>query len=96
VARSHRPYVLTTGTGSGKSLAYIVPIVDALLRGGRAGSSEGHLALSLHRFDTTNLRALADRSVALGSRRAGATRHAVASHDWVAPERGVPGGSRRP
>ena len=26
-------YVLTTGTGSGKSLAYIVPIVDHVLRG---------------------------------------------------------------
>ncbi len=32
VARQGRPYVLTTGTGSGKSLAYIVPIVDAVLR----------------------------------------------------------------
>ncbi|MDN5748756.1 MAG: protein kinase, partial [Pseudonocardia sp.] len=31
-ARSGRSYVLTTGTGSGKSLAYIVPIVDAVLR----------------------------------------------------------------
>lgn len=33
VARSGKSYVLTTGTGSGKSLAYIVPIVDAVLRG---------------------------------------------------------------
>lgn len=31
-AQSGRSYVLTTGTGSGKSLAYIVPIVDAVLR----------------------------------------------------------------
>ncbi len=34
VARSGRPYVLTTGTGSGKSLAYMVPIVDSILRDG--------------------------------------------------------------
>ncbi|HXH26020.1 MAG TPA: DEAD/DEAH box helicase, partial [Vicinamibacterales bacterium] len=34
-ARAGRNYVLTTGTGSGKSLAYIVPIVDAVLRGPR-------------------------------------------------------------
>ena len=32
VARTGNTYVLTTGTGSGKSLAYIVPIVDAVLR----------------------------------------------------------------
>lgn len=41
-ARSGPSYVLTTGTGSGKSLAYIIPIVDRVLRarrkaaGGRA------------------------------------------------------------
>src|SRR6266516_3410085 len=34
VARSGHSYVLTTGTGSGKSLAYIVPIVDYVLRHG--------------------------------------------------------------
>jgi ATP-dependent helicase YprA (DUF1998 family) len=31
-ARDGKSYVLTTGTGSGKSLAYIVPIVDHVLR----------------------------------------------------------------
>jgi ATP-dependent helicase YprA (DUF1998 family) len=35
-ARSGLSYVLTTGTGSGKSLAYIVPIVDSVLRERRA------------------------------------------------------------
>jgi ATP-dependent helicase YprA (DUF1998 family) len=34
-ARAGRNYVLTTGTGSGKSLAYIIPIVDHVLRGDR-------------------------------------------------------------
>ena len=32
IARSGKSYVLTTGTGSGKSLAYIIPIVDQVLR----------------------------------------------------------------
>ena len=32
VSQTQRSYVLTTGTGSGKSLAYIVPIVDHVLR----------------------------------------------------------------
>jgi len=33
-AKETRNYVLTTGTGSGKSLAYLIPIVDRILRGG--------------------------------------------------------------
>lgn len=33
-ARRTASYVLSTGTGSGKSLAYLIPIVDAVLRGG--------------------------------------------------------------
>ncbi|MEU4836852.1 DEAD/DEAH box helicase [Nocardia testacea] len=32
IARSGLSYVLTTGTGSGKSLSYIIPIVDRVLR----------------------------------------------------------------
>ena len=38
-ARAGDNYVLTTGTGSGKSLAYIVPIVDHVLR---EGPRQGH------------------------------------------------------
>jgi ATP-dependent helicase YprA (DUF1998 family) len=34
VPRTGANYVLTTGTGSGKSLSYIVPIVDHVLRRG--------------------------------------------------------------
>ncbi|MHB8190473.1 MAG: DEAD/DEAH box helicase [Ferrimicrobium sp.] len=34
IAKTGANYVLTTGTGSGKSLAYIIPIVDAVLREG--------------------------------------------------------------
>jgi ATP-dependent helicase YprA (DUF1998 family) len=38
VARQGHSYVLTTGTGSGKSLAYLIPIVDKVLRAHAAGS----------------------------------------------------------
>lgn len=34
LARKDEPYVLTTGTGSGKSLSYIIPAVDYVLRHG--------------------------------------------------------------
>lgn len=37
VARRGDSYVLTTGTGSGKSLSYFIPIVDDVLRRKRAG-----------------------------------------------------------
>lgn len=36
-AKEGRSYVLTSGTGSGKSLTYIVPIVDHVLRRGSGG-----------------------------------------------------------
>lgn len=44
-ARAGRPYVLTTGTGSGKSLSYIVPIVDHVLR---RGSGRGIQAIVVY------------------------------------------------
>ena len=44
-ARSGDNYVLTTGTGSGKSLAYIVPIVDHVLR---QGSGKGIQAIVVY------------------------------------------------
>ena len=37
-ARTGHSYVLTTGTGSGKSLAYIIPIVDRVLAAKAAGT----------------------------------------------------------
>ena len=44
-AHQGQHYVLTTGTGSGKSLAYIVPIVDRVLR---SGSGRGIQAIIVY------------------------------------------------
>jgi len=40
-ARSGDNYILTTGTGSGKSLAYMIPVVDEILRGGPGRGIQG-------------------------------------------------------
>lgn len=45
IARTGASYVLTTGTGSGKSLAYMVPIVDRVLR---EGSGQGVRAIVVY------------------------------------------------
>ena len=45
IAAGGHNYVLTTGTGSGKSLAYMVPIVDHVLRG---GSGKGLRAIVIY------------------------------------------------
>lgn len=45
VASGRSSYVLTTGTGSGKSLAYIIPIVDRVLR---QGSGRGVQAIVVY------------------------------------------------
>ncbi|WP_436778207.1 DEAD/DEAH box helicase [Yinghuangia sp. YIM S09857] len=47
-ARSGDSYVMTTGTGSGKSLGYIVPIVDRILREKAAGASAGVKAIIVY------------------------------------------------
>jgi ATP-dependent helicase YprA (DUF1998 family)/very-short-patch-repair endonuclease len=44
-AKSGANYVLTTGTGSGKSLSYIIPIVDLILR---SGSGKGIQAIIVY------------------------------------------------
>lgn len=45
IARTGESYVLTTGTGSGKSLSYIIPIVDHVLR---VGSGRGIQAIVVY------------------------------------------------
>ncbi|MEP7161075.1 MAG: DEAD/DEAH box helicase [Dermatophilaceae bacterium] len=47
-AATGHSYVLTTGTGSGKSLSYIVPIVDSVLRGKDAGAPPGVKAIVVY------------------------------------------------
>ena len=44
-AKESKSYILTSGTGSGKSLAYIVPIVDHILR---RGSGKGVQAIVVY------------------------------------------------
>ncbi|MDE2659005.1 MAG: DEAD/DEAH box helicase, partial [Acidobacteriota bacterium] len=46
IARRRESYVLTTGTGSGKSLAYFIPIVDDVLRRRKAGHGGGGAGIS--------------------------------------------------
>ena len=45
IANRRESYVLTTGTGSGKSMSYIVPIVDRVLR---EGSGKGVRAIVVY------------------------------------------------
>ena len=49
IAKRRESYVLTTGTGSGKSLAYFIPIVDDVIRRRRAGdASKGISAIVVY------------------------------------------------
>ncbi len=60
-----RNYVLTTGTGSGKSLSYIVPIVDHVLRTGSGGGVKAVVVYPMNALANSQLNEL-DRFLAHG------------------------------
>lgn len=47
-ARAGHSFVVTTGTGSGKSLCFFVPIVDAIIRARRAGKARRTSAIIVY------------------------------------------------
>ena len=47
-ARTGQSYVVTTGTGSGKSLCFFVPIVDAIVRARKAGRARKTSAIIVY------------------------------------------------
>ncbi|MDZ7799992.1 MAG: DEAD/DEAH box helicase [Trueperaceae bacterium] len=69
VARGGHPYVVTTGTGSGKSLTYMIPIVE---HGLRNGSGKGIQAIAVHPMN------------ALANGQLGELQHCL-RHGFVAP-----------
>ena len=48
LALEGKSYVVTTGTGSGKSLCFFIPIVDAVLKAKRAGEGPGTRAIVVY------------------------------------------------
>ena len=42
IARARRSFVVTTGTGSGKSVCFFLPIIDAVLAGAHDGRTEAN------------------------------------------------------
>lgn len=58
-ATGGRNVVLTTGTGSGKSMAYIVPIVDHVLRHGSGGSVKAIVVYPMNALANSQERELA-------------------------------------
>ena len=47
-ALQRRNYIVTTGTGSGKSLCFFVPIIDRILKARRAGGPRGTRAIVIY------------------------------------------------
>jgi hypothetical protein len=48
IAKRRESYVLTTGTGSGKSLSYFIPIIDDVLCRRASGASKGISAIVVY------------------------------------------------
>jgi len=47
-ARADQSYVVTTGTGSGKSLCFFVPVVDAIMRARKSGRPRKTVAIIVY------------------------------------------------
>ncbi len=58
IARQGYNYILTTGTGSGKSLAYIVPIVDHVLRHGSGGGIQAIIVYPMNALANSQMKEL--------------------------------------
>ena len=65
VAKTGGNYVLTTGTGSGKSLAFIVPIVDHVLRNGSGKGIQAIIVYPMNALANSQLGEL-DKFINLG------------------------------
>jgi ATP-dependent helicase YprA (DUF1998 family)/very-short-patch-repair endonuclease len=57
-AKAGSPYVVTTGTGSGKSLTYIVPIVDHVLRRGSGNGIQAIIVYPMNALANSQLHEL--------------------------------------
>lgn len=70
LALSGQSYVLTTGTGSGKSLSYFIPIVDACLKARRADPTPRTRAIVIYPMNALANSQLEELKKFLGSDRA--------------------------
>lgn len=55
IAKLGKNYILTTGTGSGKSLAYIIPIVDHILRNGSGNGTQAIIVYPMNALANSQL-----------------------------------------
>lgn len=77
-ARAEESYVVTTGTGSGKSLTYFIPIIDAILA---AKDQPGHksrtMALIVYPMNALANSQIEELSKFLGDPAKGSTKHGI-------------------